>query len=145
MFRTTMNAIAMSVAMAAGVAPLAAQAQETIVIETMNATRYVNGGIGKEERAAMAREAKQFPLRMTFSERKDGELVADVPVAVKDANGSPVFTLHRAGPVLYVMLPDGKYTVSATWRGKTETQDVTLAGKTAKDLYFHWADTPRKG
>jgi hypothetical protein len=145
MRRTTMNAIAMSVAMAAGVAPLAAQAQDTLVIETMNATRYVNGGIGKEERAAMEREAKQFPLRMTFSERKDGELVADVPVAVSDAKGSPVFILPKAGPLLYVMLPDGKYTVSATWRGKTETQDVTLAGKTAKHLYFHWADTARKG
>jgi uncharacterized protein (DUF427 family) len=145
MFRSTMNAIAVGVALAAGGAPLAAHAQETVVVETVTATTYLNGGVGKDERASMQRMAKEFPLRMTFSERKDGELVADVPVVVSDAKGSPVFMLPKAGPLLYVMLPDGKYTVRATWKGKTESQEVTIAGKTGKDVSFHWAGAPRKG
>jgi hypothetical protein len=65
--------------------PRAASAQDAIVVETITATTYLNGGIGKEEEAAMRRVAKEFPLRMTFSERKDGEFVADVPVVIADA------------------------------------------------------------
>jgi hypothetical protein len=118
--------------------PLAASAQDSVVVETITATTYVNGGIGKDEEAAMRRVAKEFPLRMTFSERKDGEFIADVPVVIADARGNPVFELSKAGPMLYVMLPNGKYKVSARFKGLTESQQVTLAGKGGKDLYFHW-------
>lgn len=117
---------------------LAARAQESIVVETVTATTYANGGIGKAEEAAMRRVAKEFPLRITFSAQKGGEFLADVPVVIADARGNPVFELPTAGPLLYVMLPDGKYRVSARFKGLTESQEVTLAGKEGKDLYFHW-------
>lgn len=118
--------------------PLSASAQGSVVVETITATTYMNGGIGKDEEAAMRRVAGEFPLRMTFSERKDGEFVADVPVVITDARGSPVFELSNAGPMLYVMLPNGKYKVNARFKGLTESQNVTIAGKGGKDLYFHW-------
>lgn len=111
--------------------PLAASAQESIIVETITATTYLNGGIGKDELAAIRRVAKEFPLRITFSERKDGEFIAD-------ARGNPVFELPKAGPMLYVMLPNGKYKVSARYKGLTESQEVTLVDKDGKDLYFHW-------
>lgn len=123
--------------------PLAANAQEPTVVETITATTYVNGGIGKDEEAAMRGVAKEFPLRMTFSERKDGEFIADVPVVITDSRGNPVFELPNAGPMLYVMLPNGKYKVSARFKGLIESQQVTLAGKEGKDLYFHWKGTPQ--
>jgi len=123
--------------------PLAASAQDSIVVETITATTYLNGGVGKDEEAAMRRVAKEFPLRMTFSERKDGEFLGDVPVVIADARGNPVFELPNAGPMLYVMLPNGKYKVSARFKGQTESQEVTLAGKDGKDLYFHWKGQPK--
>lgn len=123
--------------------PLGASAQDSIVVETITATTYVNGGIGKDEEAAMRRVAKEFPLRMTFSERKDGEFLADVPVVIADARGNPVFELSKAGPMVYVMLPNGKYKVSARFKGLTESQEVTLAGKDGKDLYFNWKGKPK--
>ena len=122
---------------------LSALAQDSIVVETVTATTYLNGGVGKDEEAAMRRVAKEFPLRMAFSERKDGEFLADVPVVIADARGNPVFELPNAGPMLYVMLPDGKYKVSARFKGLTESQDVTLTGKGGKDLYFHWKGAPK--
>jgi hypothetical protein len=125
------------------VVPLAANAQDSIVVETITATTYLNGGIGKDEEAAMRRVAKEFPLRMTFSERKDGEFLADVPVVIADARGNPIFELPKAGPMLYVMLPNGKYKVSARFKGLSESQDVTLTGKDGKDLYFHWKGKPK--
>ena len=78
--------------------PLAASAQDSVVVETITATTYVNGGVGKDEEVALHRIAKEFPLRMTFSERKDGEFLADVPVVIADARGNPVFELPKAGP-----------------------------------------------
>jgi hypothetical protein len=123
--------------------PLTASAQDSIVVETITATTYVNGGVGKDEEVAMHRIAKEFPLRMTFTERKDGEFLADVPVVIADARGNPVFELPKAGPMLYVMLPNGKYEVSARFKGLTESQEVTLTGKEGKDLQFHWKGTPK--
>ncbi len=123
--------------------PPVAGAQESTVVETITATTYANGGVGKDDAAAMRRMAKEFPLRLTFSARKDGEFVADVPVVIADARGSPVFELPNAGPLLYVMLPEGKYRVSARYKGLTESQEVTLPGKDGKDLYFHWTAKPK--
>ena len=60
-----------------------------------------------------------------------------------DTRGKPVFELPRAGPMRYLMLPHGKYKVSARFKGLTETQDVMLAGKDGKDLYFHWKGMPK--
>ena len=135
-----------AVLLAAGVLamlPFGASAQDAIVVETITATTYVNGGIGKDEEATMRRVAKEFPLRMSFSERKDGEFLADVPVVITDARGNPVFELSKAGPMLYVMLPNGKYKVSARFKSLTESQEVTLDGKGGKELYFHWNGKPK--
>lgn len=121
--------------------PLEASAQDPIVAGIINATTYLNGGIGREEEAAMRRMAGDYPLRMTFSERKDGEFLAGVPVVIVDGHGKQVFELSKAGPMLFVKLPNGKYKVSARFKGLTESQEVTLArkdGKNGKDLYFHW-------
>jgi hypothetical protein len=140
--RTPVSAVLLGASVLA-MLPLAASAQDSVVVETVAATTYVNGGVGKDEEAALHRIAKEFPLRMTFSERKDGEFLADVPVVIADARGNPVFELPRAGPMLYVMLPNGKYKVSARYKGLTESQEVTLAGKDGKDLYFHWKGKPK--
>jgi hypothetical protein len=120
------------------------QAVEPVVAKTFLAKTYLNGGIGKDEEDFMHRTAHEFPLRLTFSERKDGEFIADVPVVISDAKGNPVFELPNAGPILYVMLPNGKYKISARFKGMTESQEVTLSGKEGKDLYFHWKGTPKQ-
>ncbi len=111
---------------------------ETVVVPTITATTYINGGVGKNEEATMHRVAKEFPLRITFAERRDGEFIADVPVVISDEKGNPVLELSKAGPMLFVMLPDGKYRVSARFEGLTESQEVILRGKAGRDVYFHW-------
>ncbi len=126
--------------------PVAAneQAGEPVVAQTFMGKTYLNGGIGKDEVDFMHRTAHEFPLRLIFSERKDGEFTADVSVVISDARGNSVFELSNAGPMLYVMLPNGKYKISARFKGMTESQEVTLSGKEVKDLYFHWKGTPKQ-
>ncbi|MCK9398014.1 MAG: hypothetical protein M0Q44_20805 [Methylobacter sp.] len=154
--RSTLTAALVSAALLIS-APLTVDAQEKvikpviveeiivpIVVKTSEVTTYLNGGVGKSEQAAMHRIEKEFPLRITFSERKDGEFILDVPVVITDEHGNPVFELPKAGPMLYVMLPNGKYKVSARFKGLTESQEVTLSGSEGKDLYFHWQGIPKQ-
>lgn len=126
-------------ALALGAAvPLAHAQDELVVVEPMRVTTYLNGGIGADEEQMMRKAAKDWPLRMIFSERKDNEFVADVRLLVTNAKGAPVLMLHGAGPMTYAMLPAGKYRISASHKGQTETREVTLDGKTGRDVYFHW-------
>ncbi len=122
-----------------------ALAQDDVVVETATVSTYLNGGIGQDEQATMKRLSKDFPLRLTFSERKDDEYIANVPVVISDARGNPVFVLDKSGPMLFVILPNGKYKVSARFKGLTEAQEVTIDGASGKDLYFHWSGTRVKG
>jgi len=106
---------------------------------------YLNGGIGTDERDTMRLRARNYPLRMSFSARRDGNYIADVPVVIADARGNRVFELPSAGPILYVTLPKGTYTVSARFQGLTESQGVNLTGKEGKELFFRWKDADSEG
>jgi hypothetical protein len=133
------------VALAAGW-PITAHAQlllgrQEATIQTVTTSTYLNGGIGADEQATMRGLANEFPLRIVFSEGRDGEFLADIPIVISDSSGNSIFGLVRAGPMLYVMLPQGRYKVSARFKGVTQTQQVTLAGSEGKDLYFHWGHT----
>ncbi len=112
-------------------------------VQTVTASSFLNGGIGVDEQAAMHSAVRHFPLRISFSERQDGEFLADIPMAISDANGNSVFELRNAGPLLYVMLPPGRYSIRARFKGETQTQKVTLAGTDGRDLRFHWEGDAR--
>ena len=117
--------------------PVHAQ-DELIIVEPALATMYLNGGVGESSEQYMRKIAKDWPLRMIFSERKDNEFVADIKLLIVDAHGVPYLQLSDAGPMTYAMLPAGKYRVTAQFRGRSETREVTLDGKTGRDVYFHW-------
>jgi hypothetical protein len=136
--------VALAAAALIGAAAIPAHAQdELVLLETARATMFMNGGVGKDDEAFMRKVAKDWPLRMIFSERKDNEFVADVHLSVADSRGAPVLVLNAAGPMTYAMLPAGKYRITATLHGKTEAHDVTLDGKAGRDVYFHWAGKPK--
>jgi hypothetical protein len=130
--------------------PMAAHAQLTLgqqstVVQTVTTSTYLNGGVGLDERATMRGVAKEFPLRVMFSEGKDGAFLADIPIVILDSSGNSILALPRAGPMLYVMLPRGRYKVSARFKSVTRTQQVTLAGNDGKDLLLHWERMNERG
>lgn len=137
-------AAALAVALPLGMAALPTRAQdELILVETVRTTTFVNGGVGKDEAAQMRRMASEWPLRMTFTERRDNEFVAGVALLVTDQRGAPVLLLQSAGPMTYVMLPAGRYRIAATFKGVTESREVTLDGKQGWDVSFHWRGGPK--
>jgi len=101
-------------------------------------TPYLNGGVGEDEAAVMRSRADDFSMRIMFAEGSNYDFTADVPVVIADARGNPIFALDHAGPLLYVMLPKGTYTVTAQVNDVAEARHVTLDGTHAEDVVLHW-------
>jgi len=99
------------------------------------------GGITKDDEAAMQHRAHQWPMRLVFSERRDNEFVADVDLVVRDAKGHQVLALDDTGPMTYVNLPPGHYTVEASFDGHKQVRQVALDGHDGQDVYIHWRGT----
>jgi len=128
------------VAVALGATPMGAGAQSAIGVQTESPI-YLNGGIGEDEVDAMRGHAAEFPLRLIFAEGSQNWFTANVPLAIVDERDNPVFALRDAGPMLYVRLPAGRYTVIAESDGIRKTQQVTLDRGRGRDVVFHWNTT----
>lgn len=100
---------------------------------------YLSGGIGLDESKAI-QQSTGYNLHMTFAVGAQDQYTADVDVMIEKSPGQTVLTLTQTGPLVYVQLPPGKYTVVATRNGETR-RDVTDVGSgTERNLVFHWND-----
>jgi hypothetical protein len=102
---------------------------------------YVNGGIGTDEADALRAEARYYPLELMFSRRGDGEraeFVADVHLQILDAAGRIVVDRSSQGPIFLARLPNGQYTISAEFQGRTQTRRVALGDGRRESLSFFW-------
>jgi hypothetical protein len=107
--------------------------------QQQNGINYLSGGIGLDESKAI-QQTPGYNLHMTFAVGAQDQYTADVDVTIQKAPGQTVLTLTQTGPLVYVQLPPGKYTVVATRNGETR-RDVTDVGSgTARNLVFHWND-----
>lgn len=92
--------------------------------------QFVNGGVTKEEADYLRAQAPSYPLEITFS-RSTGAgnaFAADVQVVVRDERGNVVLSVPSAEPILLARLAPGRYTIEATYEGRTRTAEVTLGG-----------------
>lgn len=139
-------ALALALAGAACLAPAQAALP---ALQHQGGVEYVSGGIGIDESTAFKEAMSRFPLSMTFDQRAPGQgpgdYVADVKVSITDgAGGKSVLDTTAQGPYLLVRLPDGKYRVKATYQGRTQTREVTIAGKKPVRLGFSWPEAAAK-
>ena len=123
-------------------APLAMAQDMASPVRTSGGMAYVNGGFGDDEAATIRQTGPNYSLRMQFSREHNSEFVAGVDLAVQDQAGRTVFALPSAGPLTDVMLPPGSYQVSASYHGRTETQQISVGGasRAGKDISFRWKD-----
>jgi hypothetical protein len=119
--------------------PGPAGAQDFSVKEEQGeAAKYVNGGIGDGQTRYMQSIAKNWPMRIMFSQLKANEFVAGVNLQITDSRKATMLQLDSAGPLTYVQLPPGAYRVTATHDGQTQTRNVTLGRSSKSDVHFHW-------
>jgi hypothetical protein len=96
------------------------------VQESASGVQFLNGGAGDQERRAMRALQGEFPLQIVFSGKAGEYGVAD-QVRVLDGSRQMV-AVDKAGPLLMVKVPPGRYTVEADFAGRTQRRAVQLGG-----------------
>ncbi|TWI67273.1 hypothetical protein IP91_01386 [Pseudoduganella lurida] len=115
--------------------------EDGLVTGSAGAVTYASGGVGDDQRAALAAMKPDFNLRLTFATRGSGDLKAGVALAITDSKRKPMMQLADSGPNVYVKLPAGTYWISATLDGQEQSRSVTLGRNgAARDVLFYWGE-----
>ncbi len=101
---------------------------EPRIERTAQGAEFVTGGVTKEEADYLRARAADYPLEMVFTKATDVGAVfaADVHVRVRDERGTEVLEVAAAEPILLARLAPGRYTIEATYGGRTRTAGVTV-------------------
>jgi hypothetical protein len=103
---------------------------------------FVNGGITSDEADVMRQQAARYPLEITLARRGEtpgrNEFIADAQLRVIDSAGRVVLERGDTGPIFLASLPDGTYTLEATFNGQTKTQQVHVSGGRHAQVTFLW-------
>jgi hypothetical protein len=105
--------------------------------QEQNGITYLSGGIGEDEAKAI-QQTTGYNLHMTFAVGADNKYIPDVEVVIEKAPGQTVLTLNDAGPLVYVQLPAGRYSVIATRNGEVRRDVAEVGSGAARNLVFHW-------
>jgi len=70
----------------------------------------------------------------------DGAEPDNVEIAIQNSAGEQVVDTRSDGALLFTKLPEGDYSVEATWRDKTIKRDVTLSSFAQSKLAITWDD-----
>ncbi len=89
------------------------------------AASLVCGGVGNDERREMAAAAGNASMSLQFSLAGRGNFVADVDVRITPAKGE-AFSAKTDGPICYLQLPPGRYTVEASYKGTRKSTSATV-------------------
>ena len=117
-----------------------ASAKDGVIYKTASGINFVNGGIGEEEGADIRRSAKHFSLQLLFTDGAVGAWIIDVSVLIIDSNGITAFTKKKAGPMLYIDLPAGKYQVIGKYLDVRQSKIVTLRAEKPQRVILNWKD-----
>jgi hypothetical protein len=106
-----------------------------VALANMDLYAVASGGIGDEERAALEAQARDFSMRLVFSEQNGQYVVADT-VSLRRA-GNEVLHLDQVGPLVYAKVPAGQYALTVSYKGVTQTRTVNIGARNA-ELHLTW-------
>ncbi len=106
--------------------------------QTYESVQYITGGIGNAEQNELKASEKEYNLHMTFSAIKDQAFLSDVAVQIVDKDQKKVFDVSNTGPYLNVKLPDGKYELTATYKGEARKHSFTLSKGSSEKAVLRW-------
>ncbi len=102
----------------------------------INGIKYVTGGIGDEERAALDSMKRDFNIRIV-SAGAHGEYVGSERMIITNRKGDELVNVS-AGPIFYAELPPGTYTLEARSDGEKQTRRITSSPDKATFVHFTW-------
>lgn len=97
-------------------------------IQNQGQIEFLTGGIGLDESQAILQEGGKWPLMLELAKASTPRAVyiSDVQISIKDVSGTTVLETITDGPYLLAKLPQGKYSLDATYEGETLHRDFTL-------------------
>jgi hypothetical protein len=102
---------------------------------------YVNGGIGQEESSEMRANAGDFNLRLYMSEGKHGHSITGVRVTITDIKGDIILDTPSGGPMLFVHVINGSYTINAIYSNRLNTRKAVVSNHRGVNVYLNWKAT----
>jgi hypothetical protein len=113
--------------------------ESQLEVHSENEVTFVSGGIGICESSEMQRLAKEYQLELVFVQKTPSaeSYLASIPVEITDKKGSYVLDTVTKGPYLLAKLPNGRYSVIATFNGESKTQQVSVTQKHQR-IVFVW-------
>jgi hypothetical protein len=101
---------------------------------------YLSGGIGLDQSQAIKDVMRDYSLVLTFvgTTRNGNVYLSDVPVTITDVNGNTVLDASSDGPYMLASLPNGRYTITASYKGKTEQRSVNISTSQHARQVFTW-------
>ena len=99
---------------------------------------FVSGGAGEDDRDALKQVEGQYNLRLLFAAR-NGDYLANVAVTLADAHGKVVLDTIADGPIFYARVPAGRYRVTVSNEGQSQSRDIDLSRSGAVRQDFYWA------
>ena len=124
------------VAVLSGCVLLAPAAADSVL--NVGAVSHVSGGAGTESIGRSNSKGGNFNLKLVFAQ-KSGKDLSSVQVTVADPAGRMFLDTTSQGSWLLARLPAGRYRVSASFGGKSVTQDVALDAAKLRTLRFRWS------
>jgi len=107
---------------------------QDIVMREQGGIRWACGGVGVEERAALAALRPQANLELLFVTAKRGGYLADVAVTVY-AGEKSVLQLTAEGPMCELSAPAGKYRIETAYGGVKRSQQVTVGAGLSRVVF----------
>lgn len=101
---------------------------------------YLSGGVGSDESTAIKSEMGNYPLVLEFAGKTNAgnDYLADILVQISDAHGTVVLDTSTRGPFMLISLPNGRYTVTATYNGNKVRRVVSVATGVHAHEVFIW-------
>jgi hypothetical protein len=100
----------------------------------------ISGGIGADSREALAAREKDFNFKLISTIIGTGTYVSDVALTISNAAGKPLVRHTTQGPLFLATLSDGVYTLSATFRGQTQTRKFQIRAGRLLTEYLRWPE-----
>ncbi|MBF0487385.1 MAG: hypothetical protein HQK98_04425 [Nitrospirae bacterium] len=104
---------------------------------SVNGIDYITGGIGLDEREALdAIAGGRYNVKLVFA-MTNRDYVSDVTVEITNKSGKRVLEVTSGGPICYIKLPSGSYSIRVSYEGVVRSQSIN-AGATPRQVVFSW-------
>lgn len=121
--------VLLSALFAAGIGSASAEpAAKLPPMRIKNGIEYVTGGQFSGDVRAFEQAALRYPIALELVRREPGReiFLSGARVTLLDAGGRHLLTVDADGPFFLAQVPAGRYRVSATYDGRTESRDLVV-------------------